>query len=115
MTHATASNGRRSRRALIGIGLFGAAFCALAAVYLIAIPRLRPVATVAAGYMARVACACHFIGGRTLKSCLDDREPGMEQVRISIDSVARRVTAGVPFVASAQATYTPGLGCVLDP
>jgi hypothetical protein len=77
-------------------------------------PKLKPVGAVAAGYMARVACACHFVGKRSLASCLTDRETGMEQVRVSIDAGQRRVTAGVPLIASASATYTLGLGCVID-
>jgi hypothetical protein len=77
-------------------------------------PKLQPVAIIASGYMARVACACHFVGRRSPESCLADREEGMEQVRISIDTANRRVTAGVPLVASARATYTPGLGCVIE-
>jgi hypothetical protein len=44
------------------------------------------------------------------ESCLTDRETGMEHVRVSIDAAAKRVTAGMPLVASASATYTPGLG-----
>lgn len=106
---------RTTRRSVVGIGVFATLFATLAAAYLIVPPQLRPIASVASGYMARVACACHFIGGRTLESCLMDREPGMEQVRVSVDAATRRVTAGVPFIASAGASYTPGLGCVLDP
>ncbi len=77
-------------------------------------PKLKPVATVASGYMARVACGCHFIGKRSLESCLTDREAGMEQVSLSIDKTSKRVTASVPLLASASATYTPALGCVID-
>jgi hypothetical protein len=86
----------------------------LAYVYTVTIPGLRPVAAVASGYMARVACACHYIAGRTLESCMTDREPGMERVRVALDPASRRATASVPFVASASATHRPGQGCVLD-
>lgn len=82
--------------------------------YAVVVPKMRPVAQVASGYMARVTCACHFVGKRSLESCMTDKEPGMEQVRVSVDPATRRVTAGIPLVATATATHTPGLGCVLD-
>jgi hypothetical protein len=77
-------------------------------------PQMQPRATAASGYMARVACACLFVGGRTLDSCLTDKEAGMELVRLSVDQAARRVTAGVPLLVSARAVHTPGLGCMLE-
>ncbi len=104
---------RRARR----LGLFAIGGLALAGIVYAALvvrPRLQPIATIASGYMARVTCACHFIGGRSLSSCLTDRESGMERVRVSIDTTARRATASVPFLASVSATHTPGLGCVVD-
>jgi hypothetical protein len=97
-----------------GFTAAGLAFGGLTYVYTVVIPSMRPVVTVASGYMARVACACHFIGGRSLDSCLTDKEPGMDLVRLSIDPARRRVSAGVPLIASASATHTPGQGCVLD-
>jgi hypothetical protein len=100
---------------IVGLALAGLAFGGLGYVYTVVIPGMRPVSQVASGYMARVACACHFIAGRALESCEADKEPGMELVRLSADPTARRITAGVPFVARASATHTPGLGCVLDP
>jgi hypothetical protein len=86
------------------------------AVYVVGVvvPQMRPRAQVASGYMARVACACHFIGKRSLDSCLADKEPGMELVRLSMDPAVRRIHAGIPGIAAASATHTPGLGCVLD-
>jgi hypothetical protein len=102
------------QRRTVVLGVIAVAAIGGAYVAAVAIPRLKPVAQVASGYMARVACACHFIGGRSLESCMLDKEPGMEQVRLSADPVGRRVTARVPLVASASATHTPGLGCVLD-
>ncbi|MFM2421643.1 MAG: hypothetical protein RL291_173 [Pseudomonadota bacterium] len=86
----------------------------LAYVALVVVPSMTPRAKVAAGYMARVACACHFIGGRSLDSCATDKEAGMELVRLSADPAQRRVTAYIPVLARASATHTPGLGCVLD-
>jgi hypothetical protein len=95
-------------------GLVGSAVCVGAYAFGGQLLQLKPRAQVASGYMARVVCACRFIGKRTLDSCLTDKEVGMEHVRVSVDPAARRVTASVPLLANAHATYTPGLGCVLD-
>ena len=114
---STPALSRPARRLWLKWSLFalaGLLFGGLAYATTVVIPNLRPTAAVASGYMARVACACHFIGRRSLESCLADKEPGMEQVRVSIDPTRRRATAGIPFVASASATHTPGQGCVLD-
>jgi tetrahydromethanopterin S-methyltransferase subunit C len=77
--------------------------------------RQQPLAQVATGYMARVACACHFIAHRPIEACYADAEPGMELVRLSVETGPRRVTASVPLLAQARASHTPGLGCVLEP
>ncbi len=98
----------------IGLALAGVLAVGSAYAVGVVLPKLQPRAQVASGYMARVACACHFVGKRSLESCLTDKEPGMEQVRVTIDGDAKRVIATVPWVASARATYTPGLGCVLE-
>ena len=76
--------------------------------------RQKPLAVVATGYMARVACACHFIAGRPLDACYNDGEAGMELVRLAADPARRRITASIPLLATADATHTPGLGCVLE-
>jgi hypothetical protein len=96
---------------LIAVGLVvgGLSYAAL-----VVRPQMQPRATAASGYMARVACACLFVGGRSLESCLTDKEAGMELVRLSVDPAARRVTAGVPLLASVRAVHTPGLGCMLE-
>jgi hypothetical protein len=102
-----------TRRRLL-LALAGVLAGGVAAFYWVVVPRIAPRALVATGYMARVACACHFIGGRSLESCLTDSEPGMELVRLSKNETARRITASVPLIASSSATHTVGLGCVLD-
>jgi hypothetical protein len=76
--------------------------------------RQKPLADVATGYMARVACACHFVADRPLTQCYDDGEAGMEQVRLSADAATRTVRASIPLLSAATATHTPGLGCVLN-
>ena len=67
------------------------------------------------GYAARVACACRYIGGRDLKSCYKDFEPGMEPIALADDPATRTVTASVPLVASRSVTFDPVLGCQPEP
>lgn len=67
------------------------------------------------GYGARVACACRYIGGRSLQSCYGDFEPGMEAIRLSDDTAARAVTAYVPLVTSRTVRFDPELGCRPEP
>lgn len=76
---------------------------------------LNGYARTGAAYGARVACACHYVGGRSLKDCRKDFEPGMELVMLSADSEARSVTARFPLLASETATYRAGPGCQLEP
>jgi hypothetical protein len=71
-------------------------------------------ATVGTSYGARVACSCRFVGGRDLKDCEKDFEPGMEAVFLSEDAEAKSVTAYIPLVESQTATYREGPGCVLE-
>ena len=65
-------------------------------------------------YGARVACSCRFIGGRDLKDCEKDFEPGMGMVSLSEDDGAKSVTASVPLLVSQTATFREGYGCVLE-
>ena len=64
---------------------------------------------------ARTACSCRYIAGRGLEDCEKDFEPGMEVVFLSEDAEAKSVTARVPLIASATATYREGFGCLLEP
>ena len=71
-------------------------------------------AYLASGYVAHVVCSCRYVGGRDLKSCATDFEPGMEIVRMSDDPAAKRVTATVPLLARRSARFTPEFGCAFD-
>jgi hypothetical protein len=68
-----------------------------------------------AAYGARVACSCHYLGGRALDDCRKDFEPGMELVVLSADEAAKSVTARFPLLATQTATYFEGQGCRLQP
>lgn len=67
-----------------------------------------------AAYGARIGCSCRYIDGRELGSCKDDMESGMGAVFLSEDAERKSVTARVPVMASATATYRKGWGCVLE-
>lgn len=71
-------------------------------------------AEVAVGYGARTACACRYLGLRSLDSCRTDFEPGMEMVRLSEDPAAKRITAAVPLIAARSARFEPDYGCTLE-
>lgn len=75
-------------------------------------------ADVAAGYMARTVCACRYVGGRDMASCLTDAEPGMDIVKVTEDPATQTITARVPLLAKRAArNMTPikGIetGCTL--
>jgi hypothetical protein len=71
--------------------------------------------TTGTAFGARTACSCRYIAGRPLEDCEKDFEPGMEVVFLSEDEEEKSVTARVPLIASATATYRDGFGCVLEP
>ncbi len=76
---------------------------------------LNSFAMTSAAYGARVACSCHYLGGRSLNDCHKDFEPGMELVILSADREAKTVTARFPLLATQTATYYDGQGCRLQP
>ncbi|WP_390547306.1 hypothetical protein [Qipengyuania sp. MTN3-11] len=75
---------------------------------------LRDDATAGTAYMARVACSCRYVGGRSMEDCEKDRLAGMEIIRLSDDPQFRSVTASAYGIASATASYREGYGCVLE-
>ncbi|SIN59863.1 hypothetical protein SAMN02745824_0400 [Parasphingorhabdus marina DSM 22363] len=68
---------------------------------------------VGTAYGARVACSCHYIGGRDIGDCRKDFEPGMELIGLSVDDDNRQVTASVPLLSSATAEFREGWGCIM--
>lgn len=68
---------------------------------------------VGTAYGARVACSCHYIGGRDIRDCEKDFEPGMEVIGLSVDEERKRVTASALMMASATAEFREGWGCIL--
>lgn len=75
---------------------------------------LNNFAITGAAYGARVACSCHYLGGRSLDDCRKDFEPGMELVILSADRDAKTVTARFPLLATQTAQFQEGRGCQLE-
>ncbi|ASK88822.1 hypothetical protein [Sphingorhabdus sp. SMR4y] len=68
---------------------------------------------VGTAYGARVACSCHYVGGRDIEDCRKDFEPGMEVINLSINDERKRVTASALMMESATAEFREGWGCVI--
>lgn len=97
-------------RRVIGWGA-AALVAVLLAVLVLYARAMRPQLDLGVGYAARVACACRYIGNRSLADCRKDFEPGMELIRLSEDAARKSVTASVPLLTSRTATLDPVLGC----
>lgn len=72
-------------------------------------------AGVAAAAMAKVACSCVFVDGRTLEACRADDPPGFEQVAIEIDEKGKAAVGRLLGVITRRATYSEAYGCTLEP
>ena len=72
-------------------------------------------ADVGAAAMAKVACSCVFVDGRTLESCRADDPPGFEQVSVTVDVKARTATGTAAGLVSRRAIYSEAYGCTLEP
>jgi hypothetical protein len=64
------------------------------------------------GYAAQQTCACMFISGRAIDSCLGDLDP-LARKLISVKPGAAEVTASGLFLETATARYEKGFGCSL--
>lgn len=102
----------KARQIMIGLGT--ALLVLIAAAFFYA-RSITPQLELGTGYAARVACACRYIGNRSLESCRADFEPGMEPIRLSDDPAGKTVTAWVPLIASRSTHYDAVLGCQPEP
>src|SRR5258706_12833380 len=64
------------------------------------------------GYAAQQTCACLFVSGRTIESCLGDLDPLARRL-ISIHPGTAEVTASGFVLEKATARYENGFGCSL--
>jgi hypothetical protein len=74
--------------------------------------RVPLLVNIGTGYVAEQTCACLFVSGRTLESCVGDLEP-LARKLISIHPGTTEVTASSFGLASATARYEKGFGCAL--
>ena len=112
---ATAKNNSGPPQSKARIAVYVIIFFALVllAVFLYNFAFIKGQLNVGTAYGARVACSCHYIGGRDITDCEKDFEPGMEVIGLSLDDEKKRVTASAPFLASATAEFREGWGCIM--
>ncbi len=103
----------KSRKGRVAIYVLALFILILAAVFAYNYNFIKGQLGIGTAYGARVACSCHYVGGRDLTDCEKDFEPGMEVIGLSLDDEKRRVTASVPLLASATAEFREGWGCVI--
>ncbi|MEO7733907.1 MAG: hypothetical protein ABIY55_23285 [Kofleriaceae bacterium] len=73
------------------------------------VPLLLKIGT---GYAAQQTCACMFVSGRTLDSCLGDLEP-LARKLISVHPGRAEVVASGLLLETATARYEKDFGCSL--
>lgn len=73
--------------------------------------RLRGMAAIGAGYVAKEVCSCVFVGGRSFDSCRPDVPESMDRVQAEL--LPDGVHAFVTGLASRVARFEPGFGCTL--
>src|SRR5882762_8150112 len=98
----------RRKQVLLGI----VAFVLVAAVVTWRVLRLPDLANIGAGYTAQQTCACLFIGGRTLESCVTDLDPLARRL-VTVRPGTNEVTATGFGLSTATARYEKGFGCSL--
>ncbi len=83
----------------------------------IAFARIEPMAGVAAGYMAKIACSEIFLAGRDARQVLsgefENISPALDRVRLKIDSDEKSVSGSIAGVGASKAVYRDGYGCTL--
>ncbi len=74
-------------------------------------------AQVATAYVAKQACSCRHVAGRSLESCLGDFTQDISQldVRDTLSAGRPAVTASALGLVSETAAYQPAMGCSLQP
>ena len=77
--------------------------------------RVADQAAVGAAAIAKIACSCVFVAGRTPDACRADDPPGFEQVAVEIDEKGKSATGRLLGVVTRRATYSETYGCTLKP
>lgn len=113
MATAKTKSKRRLTKGKIALYIGGLFILVLTGLFFYNLAFIKGQLDVGTSYGARVACSCHYIGGRDLTDCEKDFEPGMELIGLSIDPDRKRVTASVPLMESATAEFREGWGCIM--
>jgi len=113
MATAKTTSGQPRSKARIALYIVLFFVLILAAVFFYNLKFIQGQLDVGTSYGARVACSCHYVGGRDIEDCEKDFEPGMELIGLSVDDEKKRVTASVPLMESATAEFREGWGCVM--
>jgi hypothetical protein len=99
-----------ARRKWLALGVVGFLLVAVAVAWRVfRVPLLVNIGT---GYAAQQTCACLFVSGRPLDSCLGDLEP-LARKLISVHPGTAEVTASGFALETATARYEKGFGCSL--
>ena len=89
----------------------------VAAAGALAFVAVDPLAGVAAGYMAKVACSEIFLAERDALAVLKDEfkyiSPVFDRVRLTIDSEEKSVSGSIAGLGAAKAIYRRSYGCTL--
>jgi hypothetical protein len=99
---------KRSVAAIVAAGVLGAGAVSWRWLH------LTDLTHIGTGYAAQQTCACLFISGRTLESCLGDLDP-LARKLVSVKPGAAEVTASSLGFVRATARYEKGFGCAIRP
>lgn len=113
MATAKTDNPTRPGKGKMALYILGLFLLILIAVFAYNFSFIKGQLNVGTAYGARVACSCHYIGGRDITDCEKDFEPGMEVIGLSLDEENKRVTASALLLESATAEFREGWGCVM--
>ena len=93
-------------RILIGIGVIVVAAASFAWT------RIAPLGRIGAGYAAARTCACVFVSGRALDSCLHDLDP-LARKLVRVDVRDGEVRTRAALIITARARFDAATGCTL--
>ena len=78
-------------------------------------PHWRASSEAGSAYVARITCSCRYVEGRSAESCAQDVKEYARLVVVREKTGERVVTASVPLLGDAEARFTPGYGCLMQP
>ena len=109
---ATAKQGRMSLFSFL-LRLVAVLVVAGGVVWLVHGEQIRGFGSAGTAFAAQSTCACRYVAERPMDSCKTDLSSDMWAIWLSEDRDTRTVSASIPLVAVADATWREGYGCVL--